>query len=65
MQTYALPVEFASQTLSTITINSFGLASGGEPFITSATVDSVPVPASLFLFGTGLLGLKAWRKRRQ
>jgi len=46
----------SGQAGSSIGFDNLQYESAGEP---------VPEPASMLLFGTGLVGLRAWRKRRQ
>jgi hypothetical protein len=56
-----LPGEYSSITFTHTSENWHGLTVG----VVDAAPPAVPEPASLLLFGTGLAGLRAWRKRRQ
>lgn len=66
MQRIDLPVEFLSQTLTSMTIRDFGAdpqgTFGQRSFIYGLTVNSVPTPSSAIFLG--LAGLAAARRRR-
>lgn len=64
MQIFNLPSDFADETLVKIVFTSYG-GNGGTPFIAGATVASaVPVPSAVWLFGSGLVGLAGFRRKR-
>ncbi len=52
-------------TLSFASLNGIGSPSDYGAFLADVQVDSVPEPASLALFGTGILGLLVVSKRRR
>lgn len=58
LQTFVLPASFASETLTHIILTGFKQGGGGEPFITSVTVQDgvnpAPEPGTLMLLGVGL-----------
>ncbi len=65
MQIYNLPTIFATNTLESIQFNYMGQGGGGNPFLAAVTVEAtaVPIPAALWLFGSGLAGLVGLRRR--
>jgi hypothetical protein len=64
MQTITLPGVFASETLDSVTIHSaYNIGGFWQLFIQGLTVESIPEPGTLALFGVGLAGL-AWSRRR-
>lgn len=67
MQVIDLPSVFESETLTSITITNLG-GNGyptGTPFMAALTVSAnpVPEPSTFLLFGIGLLGVAAYRKK--
>jgi hypothetical protein len=67
MQLYTLPSVFSHVTLENIVFTSYGLGRPqGNLFIAAATVENVvPIPGSLWLLSSGLLGLEGWRRFRK
>lgn len=62
MQTITLPTDFADETLQTIVLSDSGAINWQRTFLAGVTVGAVPLPATLPLVATGLLGL--WGLRR-
>ncbi len=66
MQTFVLPASFEGQTLDEIQLTDTGGATLFQRLLLSGvTVQSVPEPSSLLLFGTELLALAGYVRRRR
>ena len=63
MQIFTLPAEFAHETLLNMVFTNSGGYPQGSPFIAAATVSAIPLPGTLLLLGSGLLGVAALKKR--
>lgn len=61
-QQFTLPAAFASQTLTTMVLTDTGQPNFQRVFMTGLTVEYIPAPAGLALFGMGLAA--ATRRRR-
>lgn len=61
-QQFTLPAAFASQTLTTMVLTDTGQPNFQRVFMTGLTVEYIPAPAGLALFGMGLAA--AARRRR-
>ena len=68
MQTIDLPGDFLSQTLETIRV----IDTGSNPFyqrilLNGVTVEVIPEPSTITLFGLGAIGLfgYGWRRRKR
>lgn len=63
----ALPPEFSASTLSGIIVTGYGKGEAGNPFLAAVTVASAPgktpLPAAVWFFGSGLVGLVGLRKK--
>jgi hypothetical protein len=70
-QTINLPVDFSSDTLVSVVLTNLnvGFAGAGQPFLaaitTSTDASTVPVPAALPLFASGLAALAILGRRRR
>ena len=66
MQIYWLPADFSDETLTNIVFTAYDKGRSGIPFIAAATVEvnPVPVPPSVLLLGSGLVGLGALSRRK-
>lgn len=66
MQTFTLPSQFSTATLTDIEFFSVTDESGGKPFLAAATVLAVPEPATYgMLFGLGAATLAGVRLQRR
>jgi hypothetical protein len=74
LEFYVSEIPFSTKETNTVEINQrgilgFGTARGITPsedgFETSIDVNSVPIPAAVWLFGSGLLGLIGVARRKK
>ncbi len=65
MQIFNLSAAFTNDTLGFIRFTGINAGNAGNPFIAATTVEAntVPVPAALWLFGSGLVGILGLRRR--
>ena len=60
----ALTIDLGALGLSSASSITLGLSAGGADFALAGSLSAVPVPAAVWLFGSGLLGLFGIAKRR-